>query len=202
MDKSEVLNNDNKTSMAVRLALAETQLIKETKDFLKDHGVNLSAFEERKTKTKRSKVSIIVKNIPYNTREDEIRRLFSKYGTILKLILPPSKTLVLIEFVESINAKKAFKSLAYTKFKHVPLYLEWAPENCFHKQVHTKELGLSSSATSSATSSAFQLLTATTGTNDNNHSLNLESNDLLNTIYVQNLNFDTTEASLKKYLVK
>lgn len=30
------------------------------------------------------------------------------------------------------EAKFAFKKLAYTNFKHYPLYLEWAPEDVFH----------------------------------------------------------------------
>lgn len=39
------------------------------------------------------------------------------------LILP-----ALVEFFDKMEAKKAFLKLAYTKFKNLPLYLEWAPE--------------------------------------------------------------------------
>ncbi len=34
-------------SVAVRLAMAETQVISENKAFLKDHGVQLNAFDTR-----------------------------------------------------------------------------------------------------------------------------------------------------------
>lgn len=38
-----------------------------------------------------------------------------------------------IEFLDPSEAKKAFKKLAYSRFKSLPLYLEWAPENIFAK---------------------------------------------------------------------
>jgi len=118
-------------NVAVRLALSETQLIVETKQWLKDEGVRLDAFEEKKSKTIRSKTVIIVKNIPFNTEEAELRRLFVKLGSLGRIVLPPSRTMALVEFIESSVAQRAFKSLAYKKFKHVPLYLEWAPSDIF-----------------------------------------------------------------------
>ena len=33
----------------------------------------------------------------------------------------------MIEYLEPSEARRGFKNLAYTKFHHVPLYLEWAP---------------------------------------------------------------------------
>lgn len=36
-----------------------------------------------------------------------------------------------MEFLEPSEARKAFAKLAYTKYKHLPLYLEWAPDNTF-----------------------------------------------------------------------
>lgn len=51
--------------------------------------------------------------------------------THAQVILPPAKTIVLVEFLHSNDAKKAFKELSYRKFKHVPLYLEWAPAKLF-----------------------------------------------------------------------
>lgn len=48
-------------------------------------------------------------------------------------MLPAARTIALIEFVHENDAKQAFSSLVYTKFKHVPLYLEWAPLNIFKK---------------------------------------------------------------------
>ena len=39
-------------------------------------------------------------------------------------MLPPSRTIVLVEFFEASDARKAFRALAYRKFKMEPLYLE------------------------------------------------------------------------------
>jgi multiple RNA-binding domain-containing protein 1 len=44
-----------------------------------------------------------------------------------RCVLPPSKTLALVELVEPADAKRGFRKLAYKKFKGVPLFLEWAP---------------------------------------------------------------------------
>lgn len=33
--------------------------------------------------------------------------------------------------MQNSEAKTAFRHLAYSKFKHLPLYLEWAPDKVF-----------------------------------------------------------------------
>ncbi|CAN0483703.1 unnamed protein product, partial [Discosporangium mesarthrocarpum] len=48
-----------------------------------------------------------------------------------RVLLPPSKTVALVEFLAPADARKAFKRLAYKRFQHVPLYLEWAPVKVF-----------------------------------------------------------------------
>ena len=53
--------------------------------------------------------------------------LFMHYILAPQVLFPPSHTLAVLEFFEPSEARVAFKSLAYKKFKHVPLYLEWAP---------------------------------------------------------------------------
>jgi multiple RNA-binding domain-containing protein 1 len=50
---------------------------------------------------------------------------------VARLVLPPTKTLALVEFLEAAEARSAFKTLAYRKFHHVPLYVEWAPADIF-----------------------------------------------------------------------
>jgi multiple RNA-binding domain-containing protein 1 len=64
--------------MAVRLALAETQIVNETKEFFEKHGIVLDSFGKKE----RSETIILVKNIPYGTTEDEMRELFGKYGEL------------------------------------------------------------------------------------------------------------------------
>lgn len=52
-----------------------------------------------------------------------------------RVLLPPSKAVALVEFLVAADARKAFKRLAYTRFQHVPLYLEWAPVKVFTRAV-------------------------------------------------------------------
>lgn len=97
--------------------------------FLEDNDVHLDAFND--ATSKRSKTVILAKNLPADTQADEIRQVFTKFGILGRVVMPPSGVTALVEFVEPSEARKAFKKLAYTKFKYVPLYLEWAPEKTF-----------------------------------------------------------------------
>lgn len=47
------------------------------------------------------------------------------------VLLSPFGGTAIVEFIEPSEARKAFRRLAYTKFKHIPLYLEWAPKTIF-----------------------------------------------------------------------
>jgi len=46
-EKHELLDAKSKSSLGVRMALGETQLVRETRDFLLQNGVNLKSFEVR-----------------------------------------------------------------------------------------------------------------------------------------------------------
>lgn len=45
----------------------------------------------------------------------------------------------IVEFLEPSEARNAFVKLAYTKFKHLPLYLEWAPDDTFNTEYNLSE---------------------------------------------------------------
>lgn len=121
------------SSAAVRLALGETQIVIEMKKFLEEEGVRLSAFEE--PTQKRSKTVILAKNLPAATEVKELSPIFSKFGPIARIVLPPSGVTALIEYCDPSEARQAFKKLAFSKFKNLPLYLEWAPEDTFTRTV-------------------------------------------------------------------
>lgn len=128
--KEKVLDtSEGGSSAAVRIALGETQIVIEMKNFLEENGVRLSVFDA--PAVKRSKTIILAKNLPADTTVTELTPIFAKFGPIGRLILPPSGVTALIEFCDPSEAKQAFKKLAYSKFKNVPLYLEWAPEQTF-----------------------------------------------------------------------
>ncbi len=59
------------------------------------------------------------------------QELFGRFGDIARLVLPPTRVLALVEFLEPSDARSAFRGLAYRRLQHVPLYLEWAPRGIF-----------------------------------------------------------------------
>ncbi|KAL2474679.1 nucleotide binding [Abeliophyllum distichum] len=132
VSKSELLDREA-DDLAVRIALGETQVIAETKKALSNAGVNVASLEEfasgKTDGLKRSNHVILVKNLPYGSSESELADMFGKFGNLDKVILPPTKTLALVVFVEPAEARASFRGLAYKRYKDSPLYLEWAPGN-------------------------------------------------------------------------
>lgn len=135
VSKSELLDPESNSSMAVRLALGETNIIKETKNFLESEGVSLDVLKGHYNKNiARSSTVILVKNIPTNAQIEELRNLFGQFGTLLKVVMPPSRTLSVVEFAAPTEARAAFRNLAYKLFKDAPLFLEWAPTGVFGEE--------------------------------------------------------------------
>ncbi|XP_031399534.1 multiple RNA-binding domain-containing protein 1 [Punica granatum] len=132
VSKSDFLEREA-DDLAVRIALGETQVINETKKALAEAGVNVAALEEfaanRSDSAKRSNHVLLVKNLPYGCSGAELANMFGKYGSLDQVILPPTKTMALVVFLEPSEARAAFKGLAYKRYKDAPLYLEWAPGN-------------------------------------------------------------------------
>lgn len=94
-------------NMAVRMAMAETAVIKETKDFLAEEGVSVTALEKalRGEEVKRSDTTILIKNLPHSAAESSLRSLFGRCGPTLRVVLPPSKVIALVEFEQPSHAK-------------------------------------------------------------------------------------------------
>ncbi|CCM02940.1 uncharacterized protein FIBRA_05055 [Fibroporia radiculosa] len=126
--KSEILNPESDNA-AVKLALAETHIINETKSFLESHGVVLSVFSS--SRVQRSDTTILVKNIPYGTSTDTLRTMFGTHGELRRVLVPPAGTLAIIEFEQAADARTAFRSLAYRRLGNTIMYLEKAPMGMF-----------------------------------------------------------------------
>ncbi|XP_061529313.1 probable RNA-binding protein 19 [Phycodurus eques] len=126
--KSQVLDHETRGSVAVRMALGETQIVQETRQFLLDSGVSLDSFSQQ---PERSTTVLLVKNLPAGVSVSELEAVFSTHGSLGRVLLPPSGLTAIIEFLEPTEAKRAFARLAYSKFHHIPLYLEWAPMGVF-----------------------------------------------------------------------
>ncbi|GLD98776.1 hypothetical protein PINS_up007494 [Pythium insidiosum] len=190
-------------NMAVRLAIGETMLVQENKEFFAREGVDLDAIEGALSATKpaaakaaaankieRSTTVILVKNLPHTTDEDELAQLFRKHGDLARFLLAPSKTLALVEFLEPSEARKAFRSLAYKKFQHVPLYLEWAPVKVFRAPATTATAG---GAAASGAAAGIKTTAVVPDAGEDEGAL-----EVSNTVCVKNLNFDTKEPTLQK----
>ncbi|EON98528.1 putative pre-rrna processing protein [Phaeoacremonium minimum UCRPA7] len=129
VSKSDLLDPTS-ADAAVKQAIAETSVIQETKAYFAAHGVDLDAFKSQK----KGDTAILVKNFPFGTTIDELRKLFEEHGTVLQVLMPPSKTIAIVQFSQPAHAKAAFAKLAYRRVKDSVLFLEKAPRKLFGDQ--------------------------------------------------------------------
>lgn len=199
VSKSDLLDRDA-DDLAVRIALGETQVIADTKKDLANSGVNVSALEEfvsgKADAVKRSKHVLLVKNLPYGSSEGDLAKLFGRFGSIDKIVLPGTKTLALVVFIEAAQARAAFKGLAYKRYKDAPLYLEWAPSNILAST--TKSENNVSNGTDVAEKDVNRVLLEQRVEEIPNEDIDpdrVESRSL----YLKNLSFKTSDDTLRKH---
>ncbi|KAM4809300.1 putative RNA-binding protein 19 [Rhinophrynus dorsalis] len=198
--KSEVLDDEGKGSLAVRVALGETQLVQDMRQFLLQNGVSLDSFSQ--AAGPRSKTVILVKNLPADTKASELEEVFGRFGDLGRVLLPEGGISAIVEFLEPTEAKRAFSKLAYTKFQHVPLYLEWAPMNVFSSPPAQKK-------TEAAEEEAPDEQEIETQPKEKSE-MEEEEEELEEeegtfpgcTLFIKNLNFSTNEESLKEVFSK
>ncbi|XP_062593216.1 probable RNA-binding protein 19 [Saccostrea cucullata] len=192
-EKSHILDPEAPQSLGVRMALGETQIVAETRDFLTENGVVLDSFSQ--AAAPRSKTVILVKNLPANTDPEDLRTVFSKHGALGRVILPPSGITAIVEYLDPTEAKLGFRNLAYTKFQHVPLYLEWAPMEVFRSSVVKTE-----KEDTSQDSEIVKKEENEEESSDEEEDDGTPEPD--STLFVKNLNFTTTEESLREKFKK
>ncbi|RCI13374.1 hypothetical protein L249_0308 [Ophiocordyceps polyrhachis-furcata BCC 54312] len=124
VSKSELLDPTS-AEAAVRQAIAETTVIQETKSYFAANGVDLEAFKSQK----RGDTAILVKNFPHGTSMEELRRMFEEFGPVLRVLMPPSGTIAIVQFAQASHAKTAFGKLAYRRIRDSVLFLERAPRD-------------------------------------------------------------------------
>ncbi|KAI0344215.1 RNA-binding domain-containing protein [Trametopsis cervina] len=135
LSKSDILNPDTENA-AVKLALAETHVIQETKAFLETNGVVLTSLSG--PRVARSDSILLVKNIPYGTSADQIRELFEPHGQLQRVLVPPAGTMAVVEFVHADEGRKAFRAVAYRRMGNSVIYLEKGPIGMFAEGSTTK----------------------------------------------------------------
>ncbi|CAH1801245.1 unnamed protein product [Owenia fusiformis] len=200
IEKSQILDSESRQSLGVRMALGETQVVAETREFLIDHGVKLDAFSQ--AAAARSKTTILAKNLPAGTKANEIQELFSKYGTIGKLVLPPSGVTAIIEYLEPSEARAGFTNLAYSKFKHLPLYLEWAPIDVFGQSLKKEPKAEETVKEESKTEMRDEEMADKKESKEEESSDSEPETEPGSVVFVKNLNFDTKEVDLKEVFEK
>lgn len=196
--------------MAVRLALAETQLVAENSEYFLREGVDLAAGAQAvvesgakgavNKKVERSGTCILVKNLPHATQAADLSKLFGAHGEVSRVLLPPSRSVALVEFIAPVDARRAFKRLAYTRFQHVPLYLEWAPTAAILKPKNGESTSTEPQRSAGAIVESIAGVSATADGGDTS-SAGAPLGDSC-TLYVKNLAWATTEESLRKCLSK
>lgn len=134
VSKSDLLDPTD-ASVAVKQAVAETQVILEAKTYFLSHGVDLNAFKSQQ----RGDTAILVKNFPHGTTIEEMRSMFEEHGgAVLRVLMPPSGTIAIVQFGQAGHAQVAFARNAYRKVRDSVLLLEKAPKNLFVGAAETR----------------------------------------------------------------
>ncbi|KAK2598570.1 hypothetical protein N8I77_011972 [Diaporthe amygdali] len=185
VSKSELLDPTS-TDGAVRQAVAETQIIQETKAYFASHGVNVEAFKSQK----KGDTAILVKNFPYGTNLEELRKLFEEAagGNVLQVLMPPSRTIAIVQFSQPVACRTAFAKLAYRRLGSSILFLEKAPVDLFGDQQATQQ----PQADHPADGAGVQKMSGT----DLLEQADDQGSQDTTSLYVKNLSFDTTTAQL------
>ena len=182
--KSELFDPTS-SDAAIKQAHAETHIIQETKTYFRTHGVDLNAFRNKE----RGHTAILVKNFPFGTKPEELKKIFQVYGQIKTLLMPPSGTIAIVQYVEPDHARSAFGSLAYRKFKDSILYLEKAPKNLFHDGRCLPDSPLDVLGKSKGSKPSVTELLENKGASESANA---------STLFVRNLNFSTTTDRLRE----
>ena len=188
------------SSAAVRVALSETRVIEETKRFLGEHGVDVALLEKGvrdPTQVMRSETVLLLKNVPHDANQLELKQMFAAFGSLERFVMPPSKTMALVAFHSNKDAKKAFQRLAYKRYKRVPIYLEFAPDNCLKQSLKDASITPQTPREAEAEEGEAHVEAKAEAEEPMD-----ESSLKLHTLYVKNLSFDTTEDALRKHFEK
>jgi multiple RNA-binding domain-containing protein 1 len=142
-----------------------------------------------------------------------------RFGNVAAFLLPPSKTVALVEYIEPTEARGAFKGLAYRKYMHLPLYLEWAPLGVVADKdkaaaaskkrggrVETSAVAPAPAPAAAADGSSVEVpgkgsKPASGGEASAGSSTEEANNNDYSTLFIKNLSFSTTEEDLRKHII-
>ncbi|KAK5632720.1 hypothetical protein RRF57_008434 [Xylaria bambusicola] len=180
ISKSELLDPTS-SDAGVKQALAESEIIQDTKSYFAANGVNLESFKSKP----RSDEVVLVKNLDANTKSEEIRNLFEEHGKVLRVLIPPTGVIAIVQLASPSDGKRAFSKLAYRRFGSSQLFLEKAPRDIFFdlRPAQSQDLGHQPAAVEKVSASDLLAEDAKQPSHDA-------------TLFVKNLNFDTDTKAL------
>ncbi|KHN96773.1 MRD1-like protein [Metarhizium album ARSEF 1941] len=182
VSKSEMLDPTS-ADAAIKQAIAETTVIQETKAYFAANGVDLDAFKSRR----RGDTTILVKNFPFGTTMEELRKMFEEHGKVLEVLMPPAGTIAIVQFAHANHAKAAFGKLAYRRIKDSVLFLEKAPKDLLRRDISEQI-----SRTTDQQATGVQKLTVSDLLSGGDKADDMETTSL----FIRNLNFATTTSRL------
>uniref|UniRef100_A0A2P2I0F9 RNA-binding protein 19 n=1 Tax=Hirondellea gigas TaxID=1518452 RepID=A0A2P2I0F9_9CRUS len=130
--KEEILSTTGDQSAGVTLALGETQIVDETRRFLEEHDVSVEGLTD--PNVERSYRVMLIKNLPADTKASDIAELCGKWGELGRVVMPPSGTTCIVEFLSATEGHKAYLNLHSRKWGHSPVFLEKAPVKIFKSE--------------------------------------------------------------------
>jgi len=169
-----------------RLALAESYLLQELRDQLSADGVNVDRLSDTNIK---SKDTLIIKNLPYDTRVGAVKSMLASYGHIRRLAMPSTGLIAVVEMESPTDASAAIRALTYSKLNATVIYLEKAPANVW--DVSDAADGAVRADMRGDSSSALEETAATVGTQSSTAMTDS------NTLFVKNIAFTTTQDALE-----
>jgi len=157
---------------ATLLALAEASVQKTTKEYLRTQGVKTELLE--KPPSARSTDTILIKALPTAFADSELRDKFPK--ELVHYILPPTRTVAIVQFRFPNEASAWMKTHCWTNFKGIPIRADWAPEDLIGERPE-----LSGEKTIAATTEG-------------------EAESTM--LYIKNLNFGTQHAEFQEFVMR
>eukprot|EP01040_Poterioochromonas_malhamensis_P007145 gene7145-7716_t len=144
--KSTLLDTELKGGdIAVRLAVAETQIIQENKAFFSSHGLDVKPSDKRittlpttfslqelqKMQANKQPPKLIVRNVAFQASKEEIRNLFTSFGSVKRVRIPKKmdgthRGFAFVEFSTTQEAINAMNALKNTHLYGRHLVIEWA----------------------------------------------------------------------------
>ena len=206
--KKEDLLSQNNADVAVQISAMETTIINETKEWLKQQGINLDILKGKRQDCVRSKTIILVKNISNKTKKESLQNVLERYGNLVRFLLSPSNTLAICEYINKKHAENCIKHLSYYELDGEPLYLEFAPEGLIQETKDNKNNKISNDNNdiNKNEEKPQDIININESEEENEEDKKDEEINLVEgqgkILFVKNLDFSTNEKQLKKFFEK